>query len=130
MTIGGWIGFAFFALMILVGGLGIAFIWDNVPAQIVTTLATFLVIVGIFFGFRWYYANTASGQRALVDERSELNNGLDRIVTVYTADGDIIAQYEGQIDIEDNSGGYVVFDFEGKRYMYYNCFVESIADIA
>ena len=26
-------------------------------------------------------------------------------------------------------GGYVKFDFNGKRYIYYNCFVESIADI-
>lgn len=26
-------------------------------------------------------------------------------------------------------GEYVKFDFDGKRYIYYNCFVESIADI-
>ena len=47
----------------------------------------------------------------------------------YTADGEIIAQYTGKIDIEGNDGGYVLFDYEGKRYTYYNCFVESIADI-
>lgn len=29
----------------------------------------------------------------------------------------------------DVNGGYVKFDFNGKRYIYYNCFVESIADI-
>ena len=52
----------------------------------------------------------------------------DRFYMV-AADGDVIAQYEGQIDIEANDGGYIKFDFEGKRYMYYNCFVESIADI-
>lgn len=34
-----------------------------------------------------------------------------------------------KIDIETNDGGYVKFDYKGKRYMYYNCFVESIADI-
>lgn len=38
-------------------------------------------------------------------------------------------QYTGKIDIEGNDGGYVLFDYEGKRYTYYNCFVESIADI-
>lgn len=32
-------------------------------------------------------------------------------------------------DIATNDGGYVKFDFNGKRYIYYNCFVESIADI-
>ena len=66
----------------------------------------------------------------MVDQRSNFKNGLERTITVYTATGDIIAQYQGQIDIEGNDGGYVIFDFEGKRYMYYNCFVESIADIS
>ena len=80
-------------------------------------------------GMLWYFNCTADGQRQIVDQRSNLSNGLDRIVTVYTADGNVIAQYEGQIDIEANDGGYIKFDFEGKRYMYYNCFVESIADI-
>ena len=46
-----------------------------------------------------------------------------------TADGKKLATYEGKIDIETNDGGYVKFDYKGKRYMYYNCFVESIADI-
>lgn len=77
----------------------------------------------------WYFENTASGQRALVDQHSEMANGLERTVTVYTANGEIIAQYNGIIDIEGNDGGYVLFDFEGKRYTYYNCFVESIANI-
>lgn len=47
----------------------------------------------------------------------------------YTADGDVIATYQGKIDIDTNDGGYVKFDYDGKRYIYYNCFVESIADI-
>lgn len=33
-------------------------------------------------------------------------NGLDRIVRVYTANGDIIAEFDGKIDIEWNDGGY------------------------
>ena len=77
----------------------------------------------------WYYNNTASGQRELVDQKSNLNNGLERIVTIYTANGNIIAEYKGIFDIEDNDGGYVLFDYNGKRYTYYNCFVEPIAEI-
>lgn len=57
------------------------------------------------------------------------NGGMQRTITVYTADGKELATYEGKIDIDTNEGGYVKFDFNGKRYMYYNCFVESIADI-
>ena len=40
-----------------------------------------------------------------------------------------LSQYKGKIDIERNNGGYVIFDYEGRRYIYYNCFIESIANI-
>jgi len=71
----------------------------------------------------------ASLERACTDIRSDVSGGLDRVIRVYTANGDLIAEYKGKIDIAANDGGYVKFDFEGKRYMYYNCFVETIADI-
>lgn len=72
---------------------------------------------------------TSSFERTVVDVKSNLSGGLNRTVTVYTADGDVIATYQGKIDIDTNDGGYVKFDYDGKRYIYYNCFVESIADI-
>ena len=106
-----------------------AILFENITAKIlipsICTIAVFVVLIGML----WYYGNTASGQRAMVDQKSDLGNGLDRIVRVYTANGDIIAEFEGKIDIEGNDGGYVLFDYEGKRYTYYNCFVESIAEI-
>lgn len=67
--------------------------------------------------------------RAVVNIKSDISGGLQRTITVYTADGKKIANYEGKIDIDTNDGGYVKFDFDGKRYIYYNCFVETIADI-
>lgn len=97
-------------------------------AKIIRKLVTIAICVAIIMGFHWYYANTASGQRAMIDQKSNLQNGIESIVTVYTADGKQLAQYKGKIDISDNDG-YVKFDFDGKRYIYYNCFVESIADI-
>lgn len=71
----------------------------------------------------------ASCSRAWVDFQSDVNGGLNRTVNVYTATGDLIAHYEGKIDLEVTETGYVKFDFDGKRYIYYNCFVETIADI-
>lgn len=71
----------------------------------------------------------SSWSRTFVDIKSDITGGLDRTIIVYTANGDIIAQYTGKIDIETNDGGYVKFDYNGKRYIYYNCFVESIANI-
>lgn len=55
----------------------------------------------------------ASMDRLGTDIKSDMNGGLNRIINVYTADGKIIASYEGRIDIETNDGGYVKFDYDG-----------------
>ena len=130
MTIGGWILFGFITLIIVIITVGLYVnIVDSLPGLIVSILAGLALMAGAFFGIRWYFSSTASGQRALTDQKSELANGLERTVTVYTADGKVMARYEGRIDMEGNDGGYVIFEYEGKRYTYYNCFVESIAEI-
>lgn len=72
---------------------------------------------------------TESCNRSCVDIKSNWTGGLNRIVNVYTANGDLIAKYEGKIDLDSNDGCYVKFDFNGKRYIYFNCFVETIAEI-
>ena len=71
----------------------------------------------------------SSCSRAMVDMKSDMNGGLQREINVYTANGELLAHYEGKIDIAANDGGYVKFDLDGKRYIYYNCFVETIAEI-
>lgn len=100
--------------------------FSSVVKGITIFMATVLCISTFAIGY-WYNNYTASGKRAFIDQKSELNNGIERIVTIYTANGDIIAQYKGKIDI-DNNDGYVKFDFNGRRYIYYNCFVESITE--
>ena len=129
MTIGGWIGFAVIAVCLILGAIGGSVLCENIAARIIVPIVCVLATIGFLIGMLWYYGNTASGQRAMVDQQSDFGNGLDRIVRVYTANGDIIAEFEGKIDIEGNDGGYVLFDYEGKRYTYYNCFVESVAEI-
>lgn len=57
------------------------------------------------------------------------NKKCDLNTCRYNADGKELATYKGKIDLSTNDGGYVKFDFKGKRYIYYNCFVESVADI-
>lgn len=125
MTVSGWIVFAIFAVIISVLGYTIYDSTESVLAIVAAALAIALILGGML----WYFNGTASGKRAMVDQRSDFSNGLERTIKVYTADGNIIAEYTGKIDIEDNAGGYLLFDFEGKRYTYYNCFVESIAEI-
>ena len=124
MTIDGWLACI---LLSVLAGLGAWALWIFTEKKALAVFAGIVAAALIFgIGF-WYYGNTASGTRALTDQRANLSNGLERTITVYTADGKVLAQYSGRIDIEQNDGGYVKFDFGGKRYIYYNCFVESIA---
>ena len=129
MTIGGWVLFGTGVFCIGIISFLIALEKNNKKCSTGAAVIAIVLIVALYAGMRWYFQNTASGQRALVDQKSDFANGLERTITVYTADGKIIAEYTGNIDIEGNDGGYVLFDFEGKRYTYYNCFVESIAEI-
>ena len=129
MTIGAWVIFGFLAVLIIVFDAIIMVSLDTGTQKALAFIVAIILILGMLIGMRWWFKNTASGQRALTDEQSNLKNGIERVITVYTADGKELAHYEGKIDIEANDGGYIKFDYEGKRYIYYNCFVESIAEI-
>jgi hypothetical protein len=71
----------------------------------------------------------ASLERDMKDLKSDFGRGLDRIVTVYTADGEVLKTYEGKIDLAPTEGGIVKFDLNGQRIMYYNCYVEVIEKV-
>ena len=129
MTITGWVLFALFAFIIGAFAVGAFMEFDSVAAKIISVIVGVILILALLLVMFWYFDNTASGQRALLDQKSNFNNGVERTVTVYTANGEVIAQYTGKIDIDTNDGGYVKFDFDGKRYIYYNCFIETIAEI-
>jgi len=70
-----------------------------------------------------------SWERMGKDIQSDIGGGLNRIVTVYNADGEVLKTYEGKIDLETTEGGIVKFDLNGQRIMYYNCYVEVIEKI-
>lgn len=130
MTIAAYVVCTIITAAVLAAALGIAFgVCENTAARVLTFLCAAVIIVGTFIGFRWYFTRTAKGRREMIDERSNLSNGIERVINIYTADGELMAQYEGKIDLDVNDGGYIKFDFEGKRYIYYNCFVETIAEI-
>ncbi len=67
----------------------------------------------------------ATWERSCKTWQSEVTGGLDRTVNVYSYDGTLIASYTGRIDIEENESK-VLFDLDGKRYIYYNALVEVI----
>lgn len=99
MTIQGWVFFGILALFILSFSISGAIIFEKIVWKVLSVVAAMLLIIGLFAGMRWYYQNTASGQRAMTDQKSELGNGLERTVTIYTVDGEIIARYTGKLTL-------------------------------
>ena len=137
MTIKGWAIFGIVtACVIVFTAVAFLFVNENMARskkRIFTSLGVVLVagslIIGAFAGLHWYYTETAEGRRAVIDQQSNINNGLERTINILNADGEVIRTNTGVIDIEGNDGGYVVFDYNGRRYTYYNCYLESIANI-
>lgn len=63
-------------------------------------------------------------RRSLKTLQSEYGGGLQRTVTVYDNNGKVLKEWEGKIDIEENSyGNKVLFDLDGKRKTVYNAIV-------
>ena len=67
----------------------------------------------------------ATWERSCKSCQSEISGGLNRTVNVYAYNGELIATHSGRIDIEENESK-VLFDLDGKRYIYYNAIVEVI----
>lgn len=117
MTIG------YIVLIIILGIVGVALtiagFLDDSNLGIIALIITIALVLGMIFGGRWYYNNTANGIRALKDQESNLNNGIKREITITAEDGREIYHYIGKCDIETNSG-YILFEDEnGLRQMIY-----------
>lgn len=88
---------------------------------ILAVLCVMMVAVSLLGGC----TGCATCQRSCKTFQSEVAGGLNRTVNVYSYDGELIATYTGRIDIEENESK-VLFDMDGKRYIYYNALVEVI----
>lgn len=75
MTIQGWVLFGILALFILSFGIFGAIIFEKIVWKVLSVVAAMLLIIGLFAGMRWYYQNTASGQRAMTDHWTTGSNG-------------------------------------------------------
>lgn len=71
------------------------------------------------------FSGCASCERNLKSCKSDMNGGLDRIVKVYNLNGEIMATYEGKIDLATEDG-CIQFEYNGKRIIWYNAIVEVV----
>lgn len=114
MTIGGWIFFGILALLILGFSISAACDRDSASGKALAIIIGIILIAAIGAGFRWYFNSTASGQRALKSQESNLDGGLSRTVTVYSYSGDEIASWSGKFDVTENDQE-TYFDIDGRR---------------
>ena len=95
---------------------------NNEPMLAIRGFFVILLICVIDMGcVAWYHTSTASGIRYMKDYKSEMENGIEREITITAEDGREIFHYEGKIDIESNhEDNYIKFESEeGKRYIVY-----------
>ena len=120
MTIGSIISLVIGGIVLLFG-IGVA-IWGFIEQDTGMAIGAliFAIILGaILIVSPIVYMNTEAGARALKDQQSNFNAGIERVVKVYDVNGELIEQYEGRFDVETTSN-YVLFDDENnKRHMIY-----------
>lgn len=119
MTVGGWIVFVFFSIVIIITGLCVGICASDTAGGIVGALIGIILSLVLLFGMLWYYNNTASGARAYKTQESNFSMGIERTVTVYDIEGDIIQQYEGKFDIEYDDDRILFDDEKGLRHIIY-----------
>lgn len=119
MTIGFIIGAIFASVVVIFIGLMMNLYCSNKWYHPVG-----LVIVGIVLACLWgfgifYFGHTESGKRALKNQNSELNGGIEREVNVYDVEGDLIQSYRGKFDIEYENERILFDDENGNRHIIY-----------
>lgn len=124
MTIGAW----FLVIVLGIIGIGSAafyFLTDSKTKGIIAILITIIVVGGLILGLSWFYNNTGSGLRAMKDQQSNLNNGINRDIKVIESDGSVSYEFRGKADLEMHDD-YIVFESEGKRTIIYKSYTSTI----
>lgn len=119
MTVGAIVLLVFLGLIELIPVIYFFSEW-GLKAGIIALLVCLLILFGIFFAFKWYYNSTASGMRAMKDQQSNFNQGLNREITITAEDGREIYHYKGKCDIETQDR-YILFEGEDglRRTIYW-----------
>ena len=125
MTVGMWV---IFGVIIFIGVVIAVLFWasESTVGTVITLLITALCAVAMCWGGHWYCGSTADGIRAMKDQQSNFDNGLNREIIITAEDGREIFSYKGKCDIEHNDG-YILFETEdNKRMMIYYGVTDTI----
>lgn len=119
MTVGGWIGFAIMAFLLLGAGVAVGLMLDDGKAMVASVVASAVLVIFVLIGMLFYYNNTASGKRAYKTQESNFNYGIERTVEVYDATGNLLKTYNGKFDIAYDDNRIIFDDENGKRHVIY-----------
>lgn len=119
MTVGAWIVFIIVALLIIGSGVFVGATGGETSSMVIGVLVGVIISGVILGGMLWYYNSTAAGARALKSQESNFNMGIERKVTVYDVEGDVIQEYEGKFDIEYDDDRILFDDEKGLRHVIY-----------
>lgn len=95
---------------------------EHKSTKAIIILITWVVSVALCGLIIWHLYGTESGRRAQKSFKSETHGGLTRTVKVYDMQGELIQEYKGRFDIEENQTDGIVkvkFDCDGKRHIVY-----------
>jgi len=110
--IGFWIGMSVLACTLI----GVVWFLVYAAAQgkegkvnnVVGSVLSLVVIVGVVAGGIWWINNTAHGARMQLTWEAEMNVGLERNVQVFTATGELVYEYRGRFDVDQNDHRIII----------------------
>lgn len=114
-----------FIIIVALFGLGITgfCIWgikeEKSASYIIGLIVTLAITIAICGGTAYWLYGTESGKRAIKDTQSNVSGGIERTVTVYDFEGDVIQQYTGKFDVDYDSKRIKFDDESGKRHVIY-----------
>lgn len=132
MTIGTIILCSVLALCLLILGVVIAVCAESIPGKILGIIVCIAIAVGIWVAGWFYCTHTEDGKRALKTQQSNFGGGIERRVTVYDIEGDVIAEYRGKFDVEYDNDRILFDDENGMRHIIYyptgNVIIDEIGE--
>lgn len=128
LTIGNYVFLGFLAIVLIAISISIGVCTDSIALGISSGVISIAIFIAAFCGISWYNTSTASGIRAYKDYQSNMNNGIEREITITAEDGREIFHYKGKVDVEsDHTDNYIKFESEeGKRYLIYYGITDTI----
>lgn len=119
-------------LCLLILGVVIAVLAESIPGKILGIIICIAIAVGIWVAGWFYCTHTEDGKRALKTQQSNFGGGIERKVTVYDIEGDIIAEYRGKFDVEYDNDRILFDDENGMRHIIYyptgNVIIDEIGE--